>query len=192
MPLDIAKAYPENGSLIYGTVTSINCFIVVLMTPILTMVLEKVSLTKKFALGVFMQTLSFFSFLLSFGIIAGYYFSISLFTLGEILVTVVVGTFLSQRVPASYRGRIYGITSFSSAFLSGIIKWGSGKLFDNMGLSYAWTFSIFVTAIAMVAAVIIIFTDRKEFSELYQSSNNEQIKCSKLKITDNDIVKEES
>lgn len=167
MPLDISKAYPENGSVIYGTVTSVNCIIVVLCTPVITMTLEKVALTKKYALGLLFQSFSFVSFLLSFGVIAGYYVSITLFTLGEILTTIVVGAFLSERVPASFRGRIYGVTSFTGAVMAGIVEWGSGMLFDSMGSTYAWAFTIGMTAVAVTASVILIFVDRKEFGGLY-------------------------
>ena len=82
MPLDITKAYPENGSIIYGTITSVNCIIVVLFTPIITMAMEKVTMTKKYTLGIIFQALSFLAFLLSFGVIAGYYASITIFTVG--------------------------------------------------------------------------------------------------------------
>ena len=165
MPLDISNAFPENGSVIYGTVTSVNCIIVVLFTPVITMLMEKISLTRKFSIGTFVQMLSFVSFLVSFGFIPGYYISIALFTIGEILVTTSVGAFLSQRVPASYRGRIYGVTSFTSAFMSGIVEWNSGWIFDSLGSAYAWGFSIAMSTIASIAAFILIFVDRKEFPE---------------------------
>ena len=171
MPLDISKAYPENGSIIYGTITSVNCIIVVLFTPVITMVMEKVAMTKKYALGTFLQALSFVAFLLSFGVIAGYYASIALFTVGEILTTIVIGAYLSERVPANFRGRIYGVTSFASAFMSGIVEWGSGRLFDDYGLHYAWAFSIGMTMVSVIAAVALIYTDRKEFSDLYTKAD---------------------
>jgi MFS family permease len=167
MPLDISKAYPENGSIIYGTITSVNCIIVVLFTPVITMTMEKVAMTKKYALGTFLQALSFAAFLLSFGVIAGYYASIALFTVGEILTTIVIGAYLSERVPSNFRGRIYGVTNFASAFMSGIVEWGSGRLFDDYGLHYAWAFSIGMTMVSVIAAVALIYTDRKEFSDLY-------------------------
>ena len=167
MPLDISKAYPENGSLIYGTVNSVNCIIVVLCTPLLTMLLEKMSLPKKYALGTLLQTISFGMFLLSFGVIAGYYVSITMFTLGEILTTVVIGAYLSERVPENYRGRIYGVTRFTSAFMSGVVQYVSGSLFDNIGTGPAWIFSIVMTMIAVAASFVLVKTDRKEFSDLY-------------------------
>lgn len=167
MPLDITKAYPENGSIIYGTITSVNCIIVVLFTPIITMAMEKVTMTKKYTLGIIFQALSFVAFLLSFGVIAGYYVSITLFTVGEILTTIVIGAYLSERVPANFRGRIYGVTNFAAAFMSGVVEWGSGRLFDDYGLKYAWAFSIGMTMVAVIASCVLIYTDRKEFSNLY-------------------------
>ncbi|SEL12882.1 Na+/melibiose symporter [Butyrivibrio sp. ob235] len=168
MPLDISKAYPENGSIIYGTVTSLNCIIVVVLTPVITMVMEKVPMTKKYLLGIILQALSFGAFALSYGVIAGYYVSITLFTLGEILTTIVTGAFLADRVSANYRGRIYGITSFSAAFMTGIVEWNSGWLFDYYGSAPAWIFSVAMTMIAVIASFVLIFTDKKEFGELYR------------------------
>ena len=168
MPLDISKAYSENGSIIYGTVTSLNCIIVVVLTPVITMVMEKVPMTKKYLLGIILQALSFGAFALSYGVIAGYYVSITLFTLGEILTTIVTGAFLADRVSINYRGRIYGITSFSAAFMTGIVEWNSGWLFDYYGSAPAWIFSVAMTMIAVIASFVLIFTDKKEFGELYR------------------------
>ena len=168
MPLDISKAYPENGSIIYGTVTSLNCIIVVVLTPVITMVMEKVPMTKKYLLGIILQALSFGAFALSYGVIAGYYVSITLFTLGEILTTIVTGAFLADRVSTNYRGRIYGITSFSAAFMTGIVEWNSGWLFDYYGSAPAWIFSVAMTMIAVIASFVLIFTDKKEFADLYR------------------------
>ena len=167
MPIDISAAFPEKGSFIYGTVTSVNCIIVVLCTPVITMLLEKVSLTRKYALGTIFQTISFAAFLLSYGFIPGYYGSIALFTIGEILTTIVVGAYLSERVPPNHRGRIYGVTSFASAFMSGIVEWNSGWIFDAFGSAYAWGFSIAMTLIAVIASYLLVRTDKKEFASLY-------------------------
>ena len=69
-----------------------------------------------------------------------------------------------------------------------MIKWCSGKLFDSCGLSYAWFFSIMITVVAVVSAFLLIFTDRKEFKELYQTSNNGQVACAQVKVKENDIA----
>ena len=162
MPLDISKAYPETGAAIYGSVASINCIVVVVCTPFITMLLEKISLAKKYMLGTVFQALSFVSFLLSFGVIAGYYVSIILFTIGEILMSTVVGAYLASKVPANLRGRLYGITDFVTAFITGIVKYYSGYLFDYYGLKQAWAFSIAMTMISVIAAVLVVRVDRDE------------------------------
>ena len=162
MPLDISKAYPESGAAIYGSVVSINCFIVVLCTPVITMLLEKISLAKKYMIGTVFEALSFVSFLLSFGMIVGYYVSIILFTLGEILMATVVGSYLASKVPAKLRGRLYGITDFVSAFITGVVKYYSGYLFDNYGLKHAWSFSIAMVSVAVIAAILVVRVDRDE------------------------------
>lgn len=165
MPLDISKAFPENGSIIYGTVTSLNCIIVVVLTPVMTMAMSRVTMTRKYLFGIILQVLSFGVLALSFGVIAGYYVSITLFTLGEILTTIVTGAFLSDRVSANFRGRIYGISSFSAAFMTGIVEWNSGWLFDNYGSAPAWIFSVVMTMIAVIAAFVLMFTDKIEYGE---------------------------
>ncbi len=138
------------------------------LTPVITMVMEKVPMTKKYLLGIILQALSFGAFALSYGVIAGYYVSITLFTLGEILTTIVTGAFLADRVSTNYRGRIYGITSFSAAFMTGIVEWNSGWLFDYYGSAPAWIFSVAMTMIAVIASFVLIFTDKKEFADLYR------------------------
>ncbi|MBQ2533669.1 MAG: MFS transporter [Lachnospiraceae bacterium] len=167
MPLDIGRAFPENGSVIYGSVTSVNCIIVVLFTPFITMLLEKMSLTHKYALGCVLQMLSFISFLLSFGHIGGYYVSIALFTFGEILTTIMIGTYLAERVPENFRGRINGVTYFFGALVTGIVKWGTGYVFDSMGVSAAWIFSIAITVLSVTMACSVVLADKKEYPEDY-------------------------
>ena len=165
MPLDISKAFPENGSVIYGTVNSLNCMIVVFVTPVVTMFMEKVAMNKKYLLGIVLQILSFGVFLASFGIVMGYYLSITLFTLGEILTATVCGAYISGMVPKSHRGRIHGVMNFASAFMQGVVKWNSGWLFDNYGSSPAWGFSIAMTVISLVVASILVITDREHCRE---------------------------
>ncbi|WP_026654472.1 hypothetical protein [Butyrivibrio sp. AE3003] len=65
---------------------------------------------------------------------------------------------------------MYGITDFVSAFITGIVKYYSGYLFDNCGLKYAWTFSIIMAAFAVVAAIAAVKADKKEIVDCYDES----------------------
>jgi hypothetical protein len=47
-------------------------------------------------------------------------------------------------------------------YLSGIVEWTSGCLFDNYGSAPAWMiFSVAMTMIAVIASLALIFTDKK-------------------------------
>ena len=74
----------------------------------------------------------------------------------------VVGSYLASKVPAKLRGRLYGITDFVSAFITGVVKYYSGYLFDNYGLKYAWSFSIAMVSVAVIAAILVVRVDRDE------------------------------
>ena len=57
------------------------------------------------------------------------------------------------------------MNSFAASFMSGVVEWTSGYLFDHLGLSYAWGFSIGMTMVAVVASLFLIREDRIEFAE---------------------------
>jgi len=46
-------------------------------------------------------------------------------------------------------------------YLSGIVEWTSGCLFDDYGSAPAWIFSVAMTMIAVIASLALIFTDKK-------------------------------
>lgn len=62
----------------------------------------------------------------------------------------------------------YGITSFSAAFMTGIVEWNSGWLFDHYGSEPAWIFSVAMTMIAVIASFVLVFADKKEYGQLYK------------------------
>ena len=51
MPLDLGRIHGENGAVIYGTVSSLNCIVVVLFTPFITRLFRRVIDTKKLLTG---------------------------------------------------------------------------------------------------------------------------------------------
>ncbi len=50
MPLDMAAVH-DNGALIFGTVSSLNCLVVVIFTPLITRVFRRAGDTKKMLIG---------------------------------------------------------------------------------------------------------------------------------------------
>ena len=86
--------------------TSLNGFIVIIGTPILTKCASSLSDTAKLLTGQLLVCTALSMYIFIQGIIPMYYISMILFTLGEIITTLGSYPYLTRRIPASHRGRI--------------------------------------------------------------------------------------
>ena len=167
MPLDMGKVHGENGAAIYGTVSSLNCIVVVIFTPIITGMFRKIINTRKILIGQALVLVGYVVFLMFLGRIAFYYIAMLLFTWGEIFTTISEGPYTSTRMPASHRGRINGFNSVLNFVLQSASQLSVGALYDNYGSTAAWTLVIGIVVAAMVLTVVLIKLDRKAYPKLY-------------------------
>lgn len=168
MPLDLARVHGEDGALIYGSVSSLNCIVVVAFTPILTATLSKVSYTKRNLISMFLVLGGYVVFLIGLGYVPIYYVAITLFTWGEILSTTVSGPYTTERIPASHRGRMNSIMNLLQSILAGVIMYLTGFLFDNLGSTPSWSFIFILLGIATVGSIALIPLDKKAYKDLYK------------------------
>lgn len=167
MPLDIAAAHPDNGAALYGTVSSMNCIVVVLCTPLFTKWFRKVTYTQKTLLGQLFLGLGYGVFLIFLGHIPFYYVAIALFTFGEIMTTLSAGPYMTERIPASHRGRVNGaITVMQAVFRDGLLLI-VGMLYDRQGSTAAWLVVISALVLAVAGSVVLIVKDRIRYPGLY-------------------------
>lgn len=167
MPLDMGQIHGDRGALIYGSISSLNSITVVLFTPILTRVFRNMVSTKKCITGQSLLMVGFICFLSFRGIIPAYYLAMFLFTLGEIMSTFVEGPYLTQRIPASHRGRINGVMSIAQSVLQGIMTLVVGGLYDKVSPAVAWSFVLAILAIAICLTLVLIPTDKRRYPALY-------------------------
>lgn len=167
MPLDMGRVHGDDGAVIFGTVSSLNCIEVVLFTPILTKLLEKVRKTAKILLGIVFVIAGYAVFLQGLGILPMYYLAIFLFTLGEILVTTVSGAYLTERIPASHRGRVNSFISVLSGIIIDVMQFGAGFLFDEFGSVSAWIMILGVLMATLLGCIALLFIDRHVYRQLY-------------------------
>ena len=167
MPLDLARVHGEDGALIFGTVNSLNCLIVVAFTPLVTQWFRGLWDTRKALVGLLLQSAGFAVFALTLGRIPFYYASMVLFTWGEIFATVAEGPYLSRRVPASHRGRVNGLISVAISLFIGAGELVTGRLFDALGSGAAWAFTLAVDALALGLCLWLIAWDRRLYPKLY-------------------------
>ena len=73
MPLNFERLYGEQGAFIFGTITSVNAFVVIFATPILTTVSQKLKDLNKVVVGVLLMTVGFGMYIFIQGIMPLYY-----------------------------------------------------------------------------------------------------------------------
>lgn len=168
MPLDLGRVHGEDGALVFGAVTSFNCLVVVALTPLFTRAFAHVSDPGKTLAGQCLQAAGFMVFALLLGRIPAYYVSMLLFTCGEIFITIAVGPFLANRIPASHRGRINGLDTVVCIAAQSASQTTSGRIFDRAGSGAAWGFTLGLCAISALLCVRLIFADRRRYPKLYQ------------------------
>ena len=167
MPLDMGRVHGENGAVLYGSVSSVNCIVVVLFTPIITKLFAKLVNTKKNLLGQILLLIGYVVFLIFLGNIPVYYVAMVLFTFGEILTTIANGPYITERIPASHRGRINGFMGLIQSILQGICMYLIGVFYDMKGNVFAWSFIFGLLGVAILGSLVLIVWDKKRYKELY-------------------------
>ena len=171
MPLDMGRVHGDTGAALYGTVSSLNCIVVVIFTPFITRIFRKIINTRKILIGQALVLVGYAVFLIFLGTIPFYYVAMLLFTWGEIFTTISEGPYTSTRIPASHRGRINGFNALLSFVLQSGSELSVGHLYDNFGSTAAWTFVIAMVALAMALTLVLIKLDRKAYPKLYENNN---------------------
>lgn len=172
MPLDMGTAHGENGAVLFGTVSSLNCIVVVIFTPVITKLFARFTDVKKILTGELLVAAGYVLFLALLGHVPVYYASITLFTWGEIFTTISDGPFISSRIPASHRGRISGFTSVLTSLIQGATELGVGRLYDLSGSFAAWTLVLLLLALAAIVTAILIGKDKKAYPALYREKSS--------------------
>lgn len=168
MPLDMSAVHGDAGAVIYGTVSSLNCIVVVLFTPLITRLFAKVRDTGKMLVGRLLIGAGYAVFLALLGFAPAYYAAMLLFTWGEIFSTISEGPYVSTRIPASHRGRINGFMSVAYTIVTGAADITVGQLYDNLGSTSAWIAILSLVALSAVITLILGARDKKAYPKLYE------------------------
>lgn len=168
MPLNLEQYYGEQGAVLFGALTSVNAFVVIIGTPVLTKMMSRIRDVDRLLLGQFLVVLGFLSYALVQNVLIVYFISMIIFTIGEICETLGRQPYLTRRIPASHRGRFSSVyTIFGGAFqLSG--QQVVGSMADGMPMQKVWMFIVIIGVINVVGYVLLRQRDQKAFSLLYK------------------------
>ncbi len=167
-PLNLGRVHGENGALIYGTITSVNCVVVVVLTPVLTKVFEKLKKTVQIFIGTLLLVAGFVIFSVALGCVPFYYVAVTLLTLGEIAVVIASTAYATERIPSSHRGRVNGAMGFAQNSMYGVIMLLTGVVYDGYGHVWAWVMVIALQALVALGAFYMIGEDKKVYPLLYK------------------------
>jgi len=169
LPLQLKDGLGETGATLYGYLNSLNGFVVILFTPILTVLLRKLTEIPKTIVGLllFVAGIGFFSL----GTVAVILFiGMFVFTLGEVVSVLGSNPYASRRIPASHRGRVGGISSVVHSIFSSLTQFLISFMLTATGSNYRLIWFVFIIC-GLAAAVLYGFLylpDKRTFPKLYK------------------------
>jgi MFS family permease len=167
LPLYLGNLFDEKGSAIYGFLGSFNGFLVILLTPIITLVFTKYKELSKVLIGMLLYSASYL--VIKGNPAVGIFFvMMTLFTIGEIVNTVGASPYISRRIPASHRGRIAGFRSIAYMLGSILGRIVLGKVIEVYSFDVVFNMLAIVGIIAALLISINIKMDKKDFPILYE------------------------
>ena len=169
LPLQLKAELKEQGAAVYGYLNSLNGFVVILFTPILTMLLRRLTEIPKTILGLALFLGGMALFMCS-GARWVLFLGMFVYTLGEVVSVLGGNPYSSRRIPASHRGRIGGIhtvaysvfQSLNQYFISFILLAAEGQY------HLVWLIFIGIGLFAEVLYVLVYPLDRRTFPKLYE------------------------
>ena len=169
LPLQLKETLGEAGATLYGYLNSLNGFVVIVFTPILTVLLKKLTEIPKSVIGLLLFLVGNLFF--SMGTAASMLFvGMFIFTLGEVVEVLGHNPYASRRVPASHRGRVGGISSVIHSIFSSCTQYLISFLLVTTESNYRLIWMVFMVC-GLAGAVLYGFMyrpDKRTFPKLYQ------------------------
>ncbi len=169
LPLQLKEAMGETGATIYGYLNSLNGFVVIVFTPVFTVVLRKFTEIPKTVLGLllFVAGIGFFSINTATAVLFAGMF---IFTLGEVITVLGSNPYSSRRIPASHRGRVGGISTVVHSVFSSLTQYLISFMLILSGSNYRLLWVVFIICGAVCAGLygFLYGPDKRTFPKLYQ------------------------
>lgn len=169
LPLQLKEQMGQAGAAVYGYLNSLNGFVVILFTPLLTMALRRLTEIPKSILGLLLFLAGMATFMLSWAqwlLYAGMF----VYSVGEVVTVLGNNPYTSRRIPASHRGRIGGISSVLYSVFFSLTQFGISFVLMAAEGQYELLWTIFIgCGLAASAFYMAAYpADKKTFPLLYQ------------------------
>jgi len=172
LPIQMDEVFLTQGALFFGMLTSINGFVVICCTPILTQWTLKWADLDRVRLGTVLEIIGICSYFFYRNSLPLYILSMIVFTLGEILNTLGSSPYISKRIPATHRGRFVSISNIFTTLSSSLGSAAVGRIVVLYTFREGW---IFVAVIGIILMLLLQFyrkKDEKRFCLLYEQESD--------------------
>lgn len=168
LPLQLKEQMGQAGAAIYGYLNSLNGFVVILFTPILTMTMRRLTEIPKSMIGLLLFVAGMVLFMVSW-VQWLLFVGMFVYTLGEVVTVLGNNPYTSRRIPASHRGRIGGITSVLFSVFFSITQYAISfvLLVAEGNYSLLWMIFIVCGLIAVALYGLAYPADKRTFPALY-------------------------
>lgn len=173
-PLQLEARLADQGSVYYGVLTSVNAATVIVVTPLISLLVKKMTDLRKMMLALSLMVSSLLLF--GFSSWVGFYFiAMIVYTLGEVFNTLGYMPYLTKRIPASHRGRIMGLVGVISTILAVVSNLLVGWVLEHYGFVTSWVLYVIIGSIGFICYLLAEPRDRQQFRSLYASSRQNDI-----------------
>ena len=101
LPIELGNTHGDNGSVLFGTLSSVNCITVVVFTAVITRIFKKRRDIQKMLIGESLILSGYILFVSFLKLPFILYVGMVIFTLGEIFNTIGTSPFVSRRIPTN-------------------------------------------------------------------------------------------
>ncbi len=168
VPMDLVRLHGDTGAVIYGTVTSVNCIIVVIFTPVFTKLLHRFSEPVKTMYGYLMMLFGYGIFLVFAGHISFYYVAMIVMTWGEVSNMLAESPYMTRRMPASHRGRVHGLMEVIRIGVMSGYQMLIGVIYKNSTPTFTWIIVLMTGALFLGLTGILAVKDKRRYKNLYR------------------------
>ncbi len=156
LPLQMNENFGESGASLYGWLASYNGLLVILFTPLIALMIKRWRVMIGTAVGGLMYAASF-GMLIFIRSLPLYFVSVTILTLGEMIMTIDAQAFIADYSPSTHRGRLNSVVNSISGtgrMLSPMIV---GAVITAATLQSAW---VLVTAAGVFGGIVLLSATR--------------------------------
>jgi len=167
MPMHAGQNFGAMGATYYGYMASFNGLVVILFTPLITWLSRKMKHMSRIILGGLLYSIGF-GMLGVYNVLAAFFISVFIFTIGEIILSISIMPFIADHTPMSHRGRMSGVLGILFGFGYNLSPMVMGTVIKVTGLELGWIYlgvSVAVSAALMILVEKVLTKQKQEQME---------------------------